>query len=472
MRPRVTMKSKHREKITKIQREFSNLSKGESICLQAGKAHSNQTRSQQYKSGKALLSLNALNSILEIDPVKKEAWVEPRVTMKDLVKATIKKGFFPRVTPEFKGITVGGAIMGAALESSSHQYGQFNDQALEYELLLGNGTIKTVSSNSDSELFYGVSGSFGTLATLLSTRIKLEKAKPFVRVQGTFFSTLEEALVAFETPSFFLEGVIFSEKAFLVLKGVLEDRPTAPLLTLHRPQDPWFFGFLKDQEKNREFACSLPLQDYLFRFDRGAFWMGAYALTFPLLFRYALNRLGISLKQQKSFQFKGVNTPGLGFRILTHLFSGSQTLYKLLHYGSEGWFSKRFVIQDFYLPTLKAPAFLETLFQKAKIFPLWLCPIKGTSTPQIFSPHFQDNANLVNIGVYGYPAVPAYGDTLVKALEEACFKLGGRKMLYAQNFYQKDQFWEIYSRPPYEALRNSFFGTQAFPSITEKILLI
>ena len=92
---------------------------------------------------------------------------EPMVKMQALVEATLKHGMLPLVLPEFKHITVGGAIMGAALESSSHMHGDFLDACRSVELLLGNSSVVVCSPTERTDLFSALSGSYGTLALLL-----------------------------------------------------------------------------------------------------------------------------------------------------------------------------------------------------------------------------------------------------------------------------------------------------------------
>ena len=50
--------------------------------------------------------------------------LEPGITMEEMVNYALENGVIPLVVPEFPGISVGGAISGAALESSSFRYGQ------------------------------------------------------------------------------------------------------------------------------------------------------------------------------------------------------------------------------------------------------------------------------------------------------------------------------------------------------------
>ena len=114
----------HTLKVTKIQQQLRTLleqKKGSPISLNYSSNHTNTTRSRSYKSGCPQLDMSELNSIIQIDREKRIAIVEPRVTMERLVRATLAHGLIPPVVPEFKEITVGGAIMGGAGESGSHR---------------------------------------------------------------------------------------------------------------------------------------------------------------------------------------------------------------------------------------------------------------------------------------------------------------------------------------------------------------
>jgi Delta24-sterol reductase len=172
-------KERHRDQVSTLQRQLQNTHKPFSL-KKAGP--SNTLRNGDYKAYAKKLDLTDFTSILEWNP--EECWilVEPRITFDRLCRYTLSHGFVPLVVPEFKSITVGGAIMGAALESSSHRYGQFNDTCLEYECLLGNGELIYASATQHADLFYACSGSYGTLAILTSVKLKIRKAKPWIHL--------------------------------------------------------------------------------------------------------------------------------------------------------------------------------------------------------------------------------------------------------------------------------------------------
>lgn len=56
--------------------------------------------------------------------------------------------------------------------------------------------------------------------------------------------------------------------------------------------------------------------------------------------------------------------------------------------------------------------------------------------------------SMLNIGVWG--CGPQNYDEFIgknRALEKKLDELGGRKWLYAQTYYTKEEFWKVYDRP-------------------------
>lgn len=372
------------------------------------------------------MSIENFDEILEIQA--DSVLVEPRVTFDKLVKETLKQGLVPPVVPEFKGITVGGAFVGASLESSSLVYGQVSDTVLAVTVLLGNGELIEASSDKNSDLFWALSGSLGTLGLIVSLRLKLIPAKKNVHVgqKGSF------------------EETIVYNDCRICLPAVMTDE-TANFWTT--PFSDWYYRRVK---KRQEFI--MPLYDYLFRYDHGAFWM---ASTFQG-FSWILYHL-----------YKGTKIPAFGQpqeppALLRPLFS-SQRLYKSLHAMPKGWFENNFIVQDFYIPASNVDAFIAA----TPLSPLWLCPVKPAKTPQLFSPHSLPVDKLVDVGVYG---LHKQAKAKTQELEVLCTALGGRKMLYSYNYFTEAEFWQIYPREVYETLRRKYFAAEAFPSICEKVL--
>jgi FAD/FMN-containing dehydrogenase len=79
------------------------------------------------------VDISGLNNILDINEQLRTAVVEPNVPMDKMVAATLARGFVPPVLMEFPRITIGGGFAGSASESSSFQYGYFDQTVKSIE---------------------------------------------------------------------------------------------------------------------------------------------------------------------------------------------------------------------------------------------------------------------------------------------------------------------------------------------------
>lgn len=422
---------------------------------------SNTLRNGHYKKGHHSLGLSGFTSYLVFNPHEKWITVEPRVTFSDLCEFTLRAGLIPPVVPEFGNITVGGAVMGAALESSSHRFGQFNDQCLEYEVILGNGEKILASPFENSDLFYALAGSYGTLGIITAIKLKLIPAKPYVNLQY-FWSTPQEAIhkLTSPIPSDYAEGIVYHRSEAVVIQAQLSDQIIGPIHRQNHFWSPWFAQHVQNQRPQKE---TMTLKEYLFRYNRGAFWIGRYILSLPILIRLCFH-LGIPTPQTYPLN------PSLLQRLLFGWMFSSEKLYRIWHRVPNEISEKLFLIHDFYTPFPQAAKTLESFMEKTSLFPIWLCPIQGTHTPQFLSPHYGHD-HFLNIGLYGIPqhtSIP----TLSAQLEQEILTYNGRKMLYSFTYYDELTFDAIYHGNHYRTLRKKYHATDTFPTLHQKIARI
>src|SRR4029077_6077282 len=69
------------------------------------------------------LDVSAFEHVLAVDPDARTADVQGMVTYERLVEATPPHGLMPYVVPQLKTITLGGAVAGLGIESSSYRNG-------------------------------------------------------------------------------------------------------------------------------------------------------------------------------------------------------------------------------------------------------------------------------------------------------------------------------------------------------------
>lgn len=426
----------------------------------------NSIRSKKYKPAILPPEYRALERQIVVNPDRASVKVGAKVTMEELVDALLPQGLVPVVVPEFKGITVGGAVNGAGIESTSGLYGQFNDTCLSYTLWTGRERVYA-SPSENADLFYAVAGSYGTLGRLVYAEIAILPTTGFVELQYETVSSCKEACERIAQSNEPIEGIVYERDRTVLIHVVTDSPKTNPTQFTSSSSSEWFFACMdRLSKKQSKGSLVMPIRDYLFRHDRGAFWMAGLGARPRIFFRYMLHKL---------FGWDGGNLPTLTPAhpsFLTRTLFGdlcdSQRLYKSLHSGSEEFFKHRVVIQDFYIPQKHTPAFIDQVLNVYRIRPLWLCPVRPTRKEQIFSPHFSSSDELlIDVGVYGIPFQRNAIET-TKDLEQLTSAFGGKKMLYSYNYYTPEQFWAIYPKATYEALRDKY-RLHDLPDILSKV---
>ncbi|XXH04576.1 hypothetical protein Hte_010993 [Hypoxylon texense] len=421
----------------------------------------NSTRTAA-KSRDNTVDTSALNRVLEIDEAKKTALVEPNVPMDALVGASVKSGLVPLVVMEFPGITVGGGFSGSAGESSSCRHGPFDATANWIEIVLPDGEVARASKADRPDLFWGAASAFGTLGVVTLLEIQLRDAKAFVELTHHPAASFPDACrkiqdeVANESVEF-VDGIAFSAKSLVICSGRLVDAVPAgskPRRYLRR-RDPWFYLDVRKRTRKAKqpIVDYVPLVDYLFRWDRGGFWVARYAYRY---FFTPFNRIT---------------------RAALDSFMHARVMYHALH---KSGLSDTYIIQDVGVPYGAADAFARWLDATLGIYPVWLCPLRvrrdAPDAAHGLHADFADPAGpefMLNFGVWGPgPAGPAggYGELVRRnrAIERKLHELGGKKTLYAQAYYTEEEFWQTYDRPAYDAVRDRYHSSH-LPSVYDKV---
>ena len=413
--------------------------------------HGSTNSTRHAAKGSRTVDTSSLSHVLKVDAQNRTAMVEPNVPMDRLVEETLKYGLVPPVVMEFPGITVGGGYAGTSGESSSFKHGFFNRTLNSVEMVLANGDIVTCSEHEKADLFHGAAGACGTLGVTTLVELQLREAKKFVETTYHPVSSIDEAIKkideATKQPELdYVDGILYSKRQGAIVTGRLTDTPAAsiPIQRFSDSNDPWFFLHVKNAVTKRTGPTTeaIPLAEYLFRYDRGGFWVGASAFEY---FKMPFNNFT---------------------RWWLDDFLHTRMMYTALHASGQ---SKKYVVQDLALPYSTAEQFVNYTDKVFGIYPLWLCPLRQ-SPPPTMHPHLNEEQQpMLNIGLWGYG--PSRPDDFLKAnqdLECKLRKLGGMKWLYAQTYYTEEAFWEMYDRKWYDSLREKY-GATSLPSVYEKV---
>src|SRR6201996_2720668 len=143
------------------------------------------------------LDVSAFDHVLEVDPVRRTARVGGMTTYEDLCDATLAHQLMPLVVPQLKTITLGGAVTGLGIESTSLRNGMPHESVTEMEILTGDGrVVRATDDNEHAALFRGFPNSYGTLGYSLSLTIELEPVQPFVHLRHFRFGDAKACLEA------------------------------------------------------------------------------------------------------------------------------------------------------------------------------------------------------------------------------------------------------------------------------------
>lgn len=410
---------------------------------------SNSTRRTIYDR-KKVIDTSGFTHVLSVDRMSKNALVEPNVSMGALVDATLPFGLVPAVVPEFPAITTGGAFAGTSGESSSFRHGLFENTITQIEIVLANGEMVNASPDERSDLYYGAAGSFGTLGVVTLLHVQLIEAKPYVEIEyiavGDTADAVREIEIQTQDDSVdYLDGIVLARDRGVIMSGRMVDKleQGVQCQTYCGRSDPWFYIRAEEiLKKSRSMREAVPVRDYLFRYERGAFWGGAYCFDYFLMpFNWLTRWLLDSCLHAK-------------------------VMYHALH---KSGLANQFIVQDIGFPFEDAPAFVDFLDQEHGIYPLWLCPLKlGKEMPlRPRDPKLRER--MLNIGIWG----PGPKDWLGfieanRKIEKKTQELHGLKCLYAHAYYRQDEFWNIYDREYYDALRRKYHAA-ALPSVYQKV---
>src|SRR3954452_4817221 len=145
-----------------------------------------RSRSDLHTPG---LDVSGLREVIEVDPVARTADVQGMCTYEDLVAATLPHGLIPLVVPQLRTITLGGAVTGLGIESTSFRNGLPHESVLEMDVFTGSGEVVTVKPGD--ALFDAFANSYGKLGYATRLRIELEPAPAYVHLRHLRFDDLD-----------------------------------------------------------------------------------------------------------------------------------------------------------------------------------------------------------------------------------------------------------------------------------------
>ena len=148
---------------------------------------------------KNIIKVRPHNYFLNFDEANGLLHIEAGVLLSEILSVFVPKGWFLKITPGTKLITIGGAIASDVHGKNHHIEGCFSECLEMFNLMLPDGEIVTCSKQENSELFKATCGGMGLTGVILDAQISLKKINSKYINQITIKTrSLEETFEAFE----------------------------------------------------------------------------------------------------------------------------------------------------------------------------------------------------------------------------------------------------------------------------------
>lgn len=145
--------------------------------------------------GGRVLDLTGMNRILNVDLDNGVVVAEPGVSLQQLMQAMLPFGYFVPVTPGTRYVTVGGAIACDIHGKSHHADGSFAQHVISMDLLLADGGVRTVTPETEPELFWATAGGMGLTGVVLQATLRMLPVQTSrIKVETKRVADLDEAM--------------------------------------------------------------------------------------------------------------------------------------------------------------------------------------------------------------------------------------------------------------------------------------
>ncbi len=447
----------HRAATADLRSRYARLPAGHRVRL--GKPTSNLFRFGGEADAAGRLDAGALDQVLTVDPESRTALVQGMTTYQRLVDATLGHGLMPMVVPQLKTITVGGAVAGLGIESSSFHRGLAHESVLEMEVLTGDGRLVTASAdNEHSELFRALPNSYGTLGYAVSLRVALQPVCRYVALRHVRFDDAKACAQAIAEicaggehggqPVDFCDGTVFSAGEQYLTLGRFSDDAPAGLAPNDYTGQRIFYRSIAERSEDL-----LTVRDYLWRWDTDWFWCSR-----ALGAQHPVGRRLWPKRYRRSDVYRRLVALDRRYRVSGRI------------RGRMGLPPEEPVIQDIEVPVTRLAEFLDAFHTEIGITPLWLCPVR-LADPAGWSLYPMDPTQLyVNVGFWSaVPLAPGQPmGTHNRRIERLVAELDGHKSLYSDSYYTEQEFWQNYNGPGYRAVKGVYDPDGRLPDLYDK----
>ncbi|MET0998073.1 MAG: FAD-binding oxidoreductase [Marmoricola sp.] len=446
--------AQHQDAVRRLQASYDALAPGAPVRLAKKTSNLFRPRDPLATAG---LDVSGLTGVIAVDPVARTADVQGMCTYEDLVDATLPHGLIPLVVPQLRTITLGGAVTGLGIESTSFRSGLPHESVLEMDIFTGGGEVVTARrDNEHAELFTTFPNSYGSLGYATRLRIELEPVRSHVALRHVHFSdagTLQQAIATVTDSGEWhgehvdaMDGTAFEPGEYYLTLARWVDAPEGDGSDYVGQQIYW------RSIQQREIDL-LTTYDYLWRWDTDWFWCSrAFGAQHPVVRRIWPRRLR---RSDTYHRLVG----------LDHRFGIMDRIHR-----RTGRPQHERVVQDVEVPVERLGEFLDWFDREVGMRPVWLCPLRLRDDAVWPSYPLRPGRTYVNVGFWGAVAVgeDAPNSPRNRAIEDKVSELEGHKSLYSESFYDPATFDRLYDGANLASVKKRYDPDDRLTSLYDK----
>jgi len=146
-------------------------------------------------AGGDVLAMDRFDRVLSFDSSTGVVEVEAGVSIDALITRLLPSGWFVPVTPGTRSVTVGGAIAADIHGKNHHVEGSFGSHVLSLDLLLADGSIRTLDPAGSPAEFWATVGGMGLTGVILRARVSMKPVpSAYIRVDTQRASDLDDLM--------------------------------------------------------------------------------------------------------------------------------------------------------------------------------------------------------------------------------------------------------------------------------------
>lgn len=137
--------------------------------------------------------------ILAFDGTTGVLRAEAGLSLAEINRLFIPRGWFPPVTPGTKFVTLGGMVASDVHGKNHHCAGCFGDHVRRLRIRLADDEIVECSPTERADLFYATTGGMGLVGHILEVEVAMERiASPWIWMESERVANIDEFLAALE----------------------------------------------------------------------------------------------------------------------------------------------------------------------------------------------------------------------------------------------------------------------------------